>query len=118
MASLTCLQLLAKWDPKSLHQLWLTLLRQQSVASATARHSHPSLLDVLVGDTSSKVGLAFGEWSMTMVMLEAILQHEARATVDITSHHPALSLQPAHIRLTQKNDICHACGHKSKEKLR
>jgi hypothetical protein len=68
LAALTCLQLLAKWDPKSLHQLWLSLLPQHSAVSATARCSHPSLLDVLITDTSSKVSTvqSGGRWHTLM----------------------------------------------------
>ena len=55
LAALTCLQLLAKWDPKPLHQLWLSLLPQHSTVAAPARRGHTSLIDVISGDPSSKV---------------------------------------------------------------
>ena len=59
LAALTCLQLLAKWDPKPLHQLWLTLLPQHPTVAGPARRGHTSLLDVIVSDPSSKVGYVF-----------------------------------------------------------
>ena len=52
-AALECLQTLARYDAKSLHQMWLRLLPVASLFSA--RRADVTLIDVLVKDPNSKV---------------------------------------------------------------
>lgn len=54
-AALECLEVLAKWDPKSLHQVWLTILPATSMLSEHV--ADPTLIDAIVSDPSAKVGI-------------------------------------------------------------